>query len=77
MNNVYLNHWRTEARPAREQNLFVALLKHLYYLKDGTLKYQRKALDPRLQDKALLMRLVLLDTDTGSRSRAPTSCNAP
>lgn len=66
MNNVFMNHWREGAGPAREQNLFVSLSKHLYCLKDGTLKYQQKALDPRLPGKTLLLRLVLLDTDTGT-----------
>lgn len=66
MNNVFMNHWRKDAGPARMQNLFISLSKHLYCLKDGTLRYQQRELDPRLPGKALLMRLVLLDTDTGT-----------
>ena len=51
--------------PGREQNLFIGQMKHLYVLKDGTLKEQKKALDPRIPGKSLLTRFVLFDTDTG------------
>lgn len=50
----------------REQNLFIGQMKHLYVLKDGTLKWQAKALDPRIPGKTLITRFVLLDTDSGS-----------
>lgn len=66
MNRVFFSHYREGAGPAREQNLFAGLSKHLYCLKDGTLKFQQKPLDPRLPGKDLLMRLVLLDVDTGT-----------
>lgn len=52
--------------PGREQNLFIGPMKHLYVLKDGTLKAQAKALDPRIPGKTLITRFVLLDADTGS-----------
>ncbi len=52
--------------PGREQNLFIGQMKHLYVLKDGTLKAQAKALDPRIPGKTLITRFVLLDADTGS-----------
>lgn len=52
--------------PCREQNLFIGQMKHLYVLKDGTLKAQVKALDPRIPGKTLITRFVLLDADTGS-----------
>ena len=52
--------------PGREQNLFIGPMKHLYVRKDGTLKTQAKALDPRIPGKTLITRFVLLDADTGS-----------
>lgn len=52
--------------PGREQNLFIALSKHLYVLGDERLRYQGKALDARTAgSKLLLRRYVLLDVDTG------------
>lgn len=65
------NHFSFEAspalRPAREQNLFISLSKHLYLLKDGSLKHQDKKLDPRTAgDREMLLRLVVLDVDTGT-----------
>lgn len=52
--------------PGREQNLLISKSKHLYLTKDGLLRYQQKAIDPRLPGtKTLLERLVLLDVDTG------------
>lgn len=52
--------------PAREQNLLISKSKHLYLTKAGLLRYQQKAIDPRLAGtKTLLERLVLLDVDTG------------
>jgi hypothetical protein len=64
----YVNAFFSEnARPGREQNLLIGLSKHLYFLKDGTLKYQEKAIDPRVSgNKTLLLRFVLLDVDTGA-----------
>ena len=52
--------------PGREQNLFIGQMKHLYVRKDGVLKAQSKALDPRIPGKTLITRFVLLDVDTGS-----------
>lgn len=53
-------------RPGREQNLLVATSKHLYATRDGTLKHQQKAIEPRLPGtKTLLTRMVLLDVGSG------------
>uniref|UniRef100_UPI003F496851 hypothetical protein n=1 Tax=Cupriavidus taiwanensis TaxID=164546 RepID=UPI003F496851 len=65
MDKAYFSHWRKDARPCREQNLFIGLCKHVYLLKDGTLKYQKKPLDPRDVGKDLITHFVLLDVDTG------------
>ena len=65
MSGPLFSHGRPGARPGREQNLFIGVAKHVYCLKDGTLKYQKKALDPRLSNKQLITRFVLLDIDTG------------
>ena len=54
-------------RPCREQNLLISISKHLYLTKNDILRYQQKPIDPRVPGpKTLLMRLVLLDVDTGS-----------
>ncbi|WP_139133070.1 hypothetical protein [Pandoraea sp. ISTKB] len=71
MNNLIANNYlrgRDSGRryPTREQNLFVSLSKHLYAVSDGSLRYQRKVIDPRLPgQKQLLRRYVVLDVDTG------------
>lgn len=59
------NQSRPDAHPAREQNLFISISKHLHCLKDQTLKYQSTPIDPRIPGKSLLVRLILLDVDTG------------
>lgn len=67
MNNVFFSSLDKSAFPGREQNLFVSLSKHLYLLKDGSLKYQQKELDIRTAGaRELLTRLILLDVDTGT-----------
>lgn len=67
MNKSFFSLYNSNARPAREQNLFVGLSKHLYCLADGTLKHQKKPIDPRIPgSKRLITRFVLLDTDTGT-----------
>jgi len=65
VNKAFINHWDVHAELGREHSLFVSQSRYLYCLKDGTLKYQRKPIDPRVPGKALLMRLVLLDSDSG------------
>ncbi|WP_334043706.1 hypothetical protein [Burkholderia ambifaria] len=71
MNNVIANYYFRSGRgperyPTREQNLFVSLSKHLYVVKDESLRSQSKELDPRTAGtKQLLRRYVLLDVDTG------------
>jgi hypothetical protein len=65
MNRAYFNHWDKSARPGRQQNLFVGVSRHLFCLKDGTLRYQKRPIEPRLSERALLMRFVLLDADSG------------
>ena len=53
--------------PGRLQNLLISPSKRFYLSRSGTLKRQQKAIDPRLPGaKTLLMRLVLLDVDTGT-----------
>jgi len=53
--------------PGREQNLLISPSKHFYLSTSGRLKRQQKAIDPRLPGaKCLLVRLVLLDVDTGT-----------
>lgn len=53
--------------PRRIQNLLISPSKRFYLSKSGTLKSQQKAIDPRLPGaKTLLVRLVLLDVDTGT-----------
>ena len=60
-----LNTYDPDARPNREQALFISQSKHLYLTKDGSLKRQDKELDPRTcGDKRLLTRYVALDVDT-------------
>lgn len=67
MNSVFFSRFDKSAGPGREQNLFVSVSKHLYLLKDGSLKYQQKELDARTAGaRELLTRLVLLDVDTGT-----------
>lgn len=67
MNNVFWSQYRQGSAPGREQNLFVSLSRHLYMLKDGSLKYQQKELDPRTAgSRTLLTRYVLLDVDSGT-----------
>jgi hypothetical protein len=52
--------------PGREQNLLISDSRHLYLLKDGTLRYQQKELDARTAGaRTLITRYVLLDVDTG------------
>ncbi len=63
---MYSSPTDSQARPAREQNLFIGFCKHLYCLRNGRLKYQSKPLDPRIQGKVLIRRFVLLDVDTGT-----------
>lgn len=58
--------YNKDAKPTRQQNLFISKSKHLYCLEDGSLKYQAKAIDPRIGNKKLITRMVLLDTDTGT-----------
>lgn len=65
MNRPFLSMYDANARPCREQNLLISLSKHLYCLADGTLKHQKKELDPRIPGKQLITRFVLLDVDTG------------
>lgn len=65
MNRTFFSLYNDKAAPCREQNLFISHSKHLYCLADGTLKYQKKELDPRIPGKKLLTRFVLLDVDTG------------
>lgn len=65
MDRAFFSLYDRNARPCREQNLFINLSKHLYCLNDGTLKYQKKSLDPRIPGKKLITRFVLLDVDTG------------
>lgn len=65
MNRPFLSLYDGNARPCREQNLFISLSKHMYCLADGTLKHQKKELDPRIPGKQLITRFVLLDVDTG------------
>jgi len=67
MNNTFYSDSRSSAGPNREQNLLIGISKHLYFLKDGSLKYQQKIIDERLPgNKRLITRFVLLDVDTGT-----------
>jgi len=66
MSKDYFSMYNKDAKPTRQQNLFISKSKHLYCLEDGSLKYQAKALDPRIGNKNLITRMVLLDTDTGT-----------
>lgn len=66
MSNSFINAYFGRGSPRREQNLFVGFSKHWYMLKDGSLRHQERALDPRTAgSKRLLGRMVLLDVDTG------------
>lgn len=65
MSRAFFSLYDGNAKPCREQNLFISHSKHLYCLADGTLKYQKKELDPRISGKTLITRFVLLDVDTG------------
>lgn len=49
-----------------EQNLLLSPSKHLYATKDGTLRWQKKPLDPRLPGKQHVLRLVLFDVGSGT-----------
>lgn len=53
--------------PGRVQNLLISPSKHFYLTTSGKLRWQQKAIDPRLPGtKSLLVRLVLLDVDSGT-----------
>lgn len=51
--------------PAAEQNLLVGVSKHHHILKDGTIRWQKSPLNPRLLGKRYLRRMVLFDCGTG------------
>ncbi|MCK9987528.1 MAG: hypothetical protein AzoDbin1_04000 [Azoarcus sp.] len=51
--------------PAAEQNLLVGVSKHYHVLKDGTIRWQKSPLNPRLPGKRYLRRMVLFDCGTG------------
>ncbi|WP_194727131.1 hypothetical protein [Noviherbaspirillum malthae] len=67
MSNVFFNRFEAGSGPGRQQNLFISPSKHLYLTKAGYLRWQKKAIDPRLLGaKTLLIRLAVFDVDTGS-----------
>ena len=67
MNNAFFSQYQPVSAPAREQNLFISQSRHLYLLRDGSLKYQQKELDHRTAgSRTLLIRYVLLDVDSGT-----------
>lgn len=75
--NAFFSLYDPAAGPGREQNLFIGISKHIYRLKSGALKYQSKALDPRIPGKDLITRFVLLDVDTGTvygECHGPETC---
>lgn len=66
MDELFASAYKWGTPPGREQNLLVGISKHLYLLKNGTLRWQKRALDPRIPGKRLLRRMVLFDVGAGT-----------